>query len=367
MKGSIRIITIAKIPVYLHWSFALSLLYVPYFGNSNGMSWQSTVLVGILFLALFACVLMHEFGHALVARRYGVETKDIILSPLGGIARLNRLPEKPFHEFLVAAAGPLVNLVIALVLSSYFLIYDFSELFTNVKGLNQLFSSWIYLTPMLIILNVFLLLFNLLPAFPMDGGRIFRSLLAIRLGKERATRYASWLAQVMAIGFFFFAFYHNDIILGLVGVFVFFMASYEYKVVKMDSMLAGHLVAEIMHGEFTKIHPSTEISLLIDLLKKGIEKNFLVLDTEDNKVVGVLKEEDLLKAIKDKKEMALVEKYQSINLGKLKKADTLQIAFRQMQEQGTNIFPVYEEDQLVGVVTMRMITNFLSIQEKVGR
>ena len=184
MKGSIRIITIAKIPVYLHWSFALSLLYVPYFGNSNGMSWQSTVLVGILFLALFACVLMHEFGHALVARRYGVETKDIILSPLGGIARLNRLPEKPFHEFLVAAAGPLVNLVIALVLSSYFLIYDFSELFTNVKGLNQLFSSWIYLIPMLIILNVFLLLFNLLPAFPMDGGRIFRSLLAIRLGKE---------------------------------------------------------------------------------------------------------------------------------------------------------------------------------------
>ena len=201
----------------------------------------------------------------------------------------------------------------------------------------------------------------------MDGGRIFRSLLAIRLGKERATRYASWLAQVMAIGFFFFAFYHNDIILGLVGVFVFFMASYEYKVVKMDSMLAGHLVAEIMHGEFTKIHPSTEISLLIDLLKKGIEKNFLVLDPEDNKVVGVLKEEDLLKAIKDKKEMALVENYQSINLGKLKKADTLQIAFRQMQEQGTNIFPVYEEDQLVGVVTMRMITNFLSIQEKVGR
>ncbi len=367
MKGSIRIITIANIPVYLHWSFALSLLYVPYFGNSNGMDWQSTVLVGILFLALFACVLMHEFGHALVARRYGVETKDIILSPLGGIARLNRLPEKPFHEFLVAAAGPLVNLVIALVLSFYFLIYDFGELFTNVKGLNQLFSSWIYLIPMLIILNVFLLIFNLLPAFPMDGGRIFRSLLAIRLGKERATRYASWLAQVMAIGFFFFAFYHNDIILGLVGVFVFFMASYEYRVVKMDSMLIGHQVQEVLQADFTKVFPSTAIAPLINLLKKGIEKNFLVFNAEDDRVIGVLKEENLLKAIKEKKEMTLVEDHQSVLEGNLNIEDSLQTAFRQMQEHGTPIFPVYKEEQLVGVVTMRMITHFLSIQEKVEK
>lgn len=366
MKGAIRLITIADIPVYLHWSFSLALLYIPYFGESNGMDWHSTALVGVLFIALFVCVILHEFGHALTARRYGVETKDIILSPLGGIARLNKLPEKPFHEFLVAAAGPMVNLIIAFVLSAYFLIYNPSELLGEVNGLNELFSSWIYLIPMLIFLNVFLLLFNLLPAFPMDGGRIFRSLLAIRLGKEKATLIASRLAQVLAIGFFFFAFYHGDLILGLVGIFVFFMASYEYRIVKIDSLLQNHLVTEVMRTNFTAAVPNDVIAPLVDLLKKGIEKNFLVMDASKESVIALLQEPALLKAIKENRTTDLVEKYQTLSTTKISSTATLQEVYRKMQTEETNIYPVYEEEQLVGVITSEMISHFLKIQQKVS-
>ena len=364
MKGAIRIITVANIPVYLHWSFSLLLFYILYFGKSNGMDWQGTALVGVLFMALFVCVVLHEFGHALTARHYGVETKDIILSPLGGIARLNKLPEKPMQEFFVAAAGPLVNFIIALVLSSYFLIYNPSDLFDNFSGRNQVFSSWVYLIPMLVVMNVALGVFNLLPAFPLDGGRILRALLAIRLGRVRATRIASFLGQALAIAFCIIGFYNMDIILGFIGIFVFLMASYEYKIVKMDSLLAGHQVTEIMRTDFTKVTATDELSSSIDLLKKGLEKDFLVINPENGGVTGVLTEAALVKAIKEKDNQSTVEKYQLTSFEKIPLTDTLQAVFRKMQDSESNIFPVYDDEKLVGVITLELITYFLNVQEK---
>ena len=123
MKGAFRIAKVAGIPVEVHWSFVLMIFYIIYIGQSRGMDWGTTMWLGILMLSIFFCVVLHEFGHALTARRFGVKTKDIILSPIGGVARLEKLPEKPIHEFYVAAAGPLVNLLIAIILLPYFLFF----------------------------------------------------------------------------------------------------------------------------------------------------------------------------------------------------------------------------------------------------
>ena len=228
MKGAFRIITLFGIPVQLHWSFGLIVFWILYVAYSSGMDLQSMLWFSLFIIALFICVVMHEFGHALSARRYGVNTRDITLLPIGGVARLERLPDKPIQEFVVAIAGPLVNVAIALVLGlGLWLFSSYDEILGVIQQMDQqnAFSGLLNFVIMLVCLNAMLVGFNLLPAFPMDGGRIFRSLLSIRLGRVKATRIASYIGQLLALGFFGWGMYNGEFILGLIGIFVFFTGS----------------------------------------------------------------------------------------------------------------------------------------------
>jgi Zn-dependent protease len=198
MGSSLKVATVLGIEVRIHLSFVLLLAFFWF---------QSGTFEGVLFiLILFVCVLLHEFGHAFAARAFGIKTRDITLYAIGGVARLNRIPDKPWQELVVAIAGPLVNVVIAAALI----------LVTHVTAgfqFDQLESPRIELLVKVARANVFLVLFNLIPAFPMDGGRILRALLAMLMPYARATQIAAWIGQGLAVLFAVFGFFYSPLLI----------------------------------------------------------------------------------------------------------------------------------------------------------
>ncbi|MFT5165824.1 MAG: Zn-dependent protease/predicted transcriptional regulator [Saprospiraceae bacterium] len=370
MKGSIKVATMFGIPVKVHWSFSLLILYILYIGYSSGLVWSSIACLVLFVLSLFFCVVLHEYGHALTARKYGVETRDIILSPIGGIARLERLPEKPIQEFYVAIAGPLVNIAIVIVIAPLFIL-----IFSNDIVWGEGFvRSWIPLMdptrpinilPFLLVGNVMLAGFNLLPAFPMDGGRVFRSLLSIKIGRLRATQVASYLGNFFGIAMIAFGIYGGQIMTSLIGVFVFLLATQEYRMVKMETILKNNTVADIFRESFTKIYLDSKIAVAEDIIKRGLEKNFLVFDKEE-KLAGILHELFIMEAIKKKDLEGPVAEYLSHSYEAISKTDNLDAVLKKMQEHSYSILPVFEKEELVGVLDVMMMNNFLRLKKKTG-
>ena len=243
MIGAFRIVTVANIPVQIHWTFGLLVAWIGYSGWTEGADTETLLWLYALVFSLFLCVVLHEFGHAMAARRYGIGTHDITLSPIGGVARLDSIPEQPRHEFVVAIAGPAVNVAIALLLGLIFgvgLLFQKANVMDVIREMSQgsdfLIREYVWLAFVLqlMVANVMLVLFNLIPAFPMDGGRIFRALLSTRIGRLRATLIATRLGQVLAVAFFVMGIWKEQYVTSLIGIFVFYTAAYEYKAVKMQ-------------------------------------------------------------------------------------------------------------------------------------
>lgn len=366
MKGAFRIAKVAGIPVEIHWSFVLMGIYIIYFGQSRGGDWQAIMWFGLLVFSLFFCVVLHEFGHALTARRFGVKTKDIILSPIGGVARLEKLPEKPMHEFYVAIAGPLVNVLIVILLLPYFLFYSLEEVKDQISSFSATlsFSNPVEIIPLLILGNVLLAGFNMLPAFPMDGGRVFRALLSIKLGRLKATKFASLIGNFFGVLMLVYAVYAQSLTSGFIGVFVFLLATQEYRMVRMDEALKNHFLSEVFRSNFTRILATDKMSSVIDAMKHGLEKSFLVFD-ENEKVIGVLHEMFILEAIKKKDLESSALEYMSESFEEVKPEISLQTLVFIMREKGYSILPVVEDDQLKGVIDVEMLNNFLKLQQKV--
>ncbi len=296
MTRSLRIFTWLGIPVYLHWSFFLIFLYALYIGWSENMTPGSIVWLMVYFIAMFGCVLLHEYGHSLAARRYGVRTHDIILTPLGGMARLTHIPEKPVQEFIVAIAGPLVNVVIAAILYAFGTLYFSGESeLAFAKHMSQpvLDTQNLYaFVPLVIWTNLSLFVFNLLPAFPMDGGRILRSLLSMKFGRVNATKYAVWVGQVLAIFFIIAGLYSQNIILAIIGFFVITTARAEYHHVRNAAMLRSSTASNLVRYQFTRLYLNDWVQSAYDILSHGHERAFLVYNLE-GRPVGVLAESDI--------------------------------------------------------------------------
>lgn len=358
------------IPVKIHWTFSLLIVYILYLGYSSGYPWSNIGLLVLFVMSLFICVVLHEYGHALTAKKYGVKTLDIILSPIGGVARLERLPEKPIQEFYVAIAGPLVNVAIIILIAPIFILIFNKDIAWGEGFLMSLvplmdFTKPINILPFLLVGNMMLAGFNLIPAFPMDGGRIFRSLLSIKLGRLRATQIASYLGNFFGILMIAYGTYGGHIMTALIGVFVFLLATQEYRMVKMETFLRNKTVEEIYRENFTKIFLNTKMGVVEDILKRGFEKNFLIFD-DTEKLVGVLHELFILEAIKKRDFESPASEYLSNSYEKISKADSLESVLRKMQEHGYSILPVFENDQLEGVLDVMAMNNFLRLKKKTG-
>jgi Zn-dependent protease len=219
MRSSLKVASIFGIEVRIHLTFLLFLVWI-WFSYYQVAGFAGAVQGVLFILALFACVLLHEFGHAFAARGFGIETPDITLLPIGGVARLNRIPDKPWQELVVAIAGPLVNVVIAGVL--IFVIHTSASL----EQLEYLENPRVELLAKLAAVNVMLVLFNLIPAFPMDGGRVLRALLAMAMPYARATQIAAWIGQGLAVVFGIFGIFGNPLLI-FIAFFIFVGAQQE--------------------------------------------------------------------------------------------------------------------------------------------
>ena len=234
MGRSLYIGTYLGIPVKVHWSFGLILLLIAYIIYDEGFNVQEGTALILYVFSLFFCVILHEYGHALAARRFDVGTEDIILSPIGGLARLHRIPENPRQELVIAIAGPLVNLVIALILVLVILIVGQFDI-SPQESMTMLVHP-IGFIQMVLLLNVVLFVFNLIPAFPMDGGRILRAGLSLKLDRLKATRIASITGRLISIVFMVVGVYYSHYALIFIGLFVYIMAFKEYQYLKIKRM-----------------------------------------------------------------------------------------------------------------------------------
>ena len=314
----------------------------------------AAVVEGVGFiLALFACIVLHEYGHALTARRYGIRTRDITLLPIGGIARLERMPEEPLRELWVALAGPAVNGVIALFLFGWL---RASGQWPPVGGLGVASGGFV---ERVMLANAFLAGFNLLPAFPMDGGRVLRALLATRMEYTRATQHAASIGQGMAILFGFLGLQGNPMLI-FIALFVWIGAGQEASMVQMKSALAGIPVRRAMLTHFRTLRPASTLGDAADLVLSGSQQDFPVID--DGRLEGILTRSDLLAALSRSGRNAAVGDHMERDCPTADTSEMLETVLARLRGRDCHTAPVMERGALVGLVTMDNVGEFLMIQ-----
>jgi Zn-dependent protease len=350
MKWSLYIGRPAGIKVFIHWTFLLLVIWLSWMHLQQGHGLYE-ITIGLIFLAaLFACVTFHEFGHALAARRYGIDTRDINLLPIGGVARLERMPEDPKQELIVAAAGPAVNVVIAAGL--YFMILILGqgdmELGHHVTGSNFLAD--------LLVINIILVLFNLIPAFPMDGGRMLRALLAFKIKRARATRIAASVGQLLAIGFVFIGMFYNPWLL-FIGIFVFLGAGAEAGQVAATESLRGLKARDLVTTDFSALPQTASVSRAAAAFMESREPELVITDGE--RFVGIISYERIIDEMQKGHFDNPVVNLMKGQVQTLTPDALIYELLLQVQQSGQYIFPVLNEDRLAGVITHKDLIGLL--------
>jgi Zn-dependent protease len=353
MRWQWKLGTFAGIDVFVHATF---LLLIGWIGYSHWLQYGTIakVIEGILFiLVLFLCVVLHEYGHALTARRYGIKTRDITLYPIGGVARLERLPDKPIEELWVALMGPAVNVVIAAVLFVYLFISRGLVPMTDLTVASGSFVARV------MAVNISLVLFNLIPAFPMDGGRVLRALLAMRMDYVRATQIAANIGQGLAFLFGLAGLFGNPFLL-FIAFFVWIGASQEASMVQMRNSISGIPVTHAMQTKFETLSPSDRLDRVVNLILAGSQQDFPVV--QDGQFIGVLTRDDFIKALSQQGQNTPVVDVIQRDIPSVDSHEMVETALMRLQESGAKTLPVMHGGRFVGLVTPENITEFLMIR-----
>ena len=358
MRWSFKVARIAGIDVRIHATFFLLLGFVAYFGGHRaGGSWGLSAV--LIWLLVFLCVLLHELGHALAAKAYGIPTVDITLYPIGGIARMERMPEKPVQELVVAIAGPLVNVVIIAVLGVVLLATgEMSPLvFLSPSNLLQaLFTT-----------NVYMVVFNLIPAFPLDGGRVLRAILATRMEYARATRLAAGIGQGLALALGIFAAFNGWLLLILIAIFIYMAAESEAAIVQMRSVTAGLPVSCAMMTRFDTLDHRSTLNQAIDVLLGTSQHEFPVLD-DNGGFAGLLTKHDLLVALRNSGADTPVTDVMVKGLPTVLPQTSLDRALDFVRQAGVAALPVLDNTgRLVGLFTPENVSELLMVKSALGK
>jgi Zn-dependent protease/CBS domain-containing protein len=358
MKWQWKLGNFAGIDVYVHATFLLLIGWVGYSHWLENQLW-SEVFSGILFIiALFACVVLHEYGHALTARKYGIKTRDITLYPIGGVARLERMPEKPVEELWVALMGPAVNVVIAAALFTYLYLTN------SLVPLSDLTIASGSFLERLMTVNISLVLFNLIPAFPMDGGRVLRAFLAMRMDYVRATQIAATIGQGMALLFGLIGLFGNASLL-FIAFFIWIGASQEAGMTQMKNAISGIPVGRAMLTDYKSLSPRDTLARMSQLILSGSQHDFPVIDNE--RVIGVVTRDDFIMALTRHGESIAISAIMKKDLPEVDSYEMVENALVRIQESGVPALPVTHAGQLVGIVTAENITEYLMIRSALKR
>ena len=357
MSWSLPIVRIAGIQLRIHITFLLLIVWLAFGYYSQGGSAVAASRV-IFILLLFLCVVLHEFGHAFAAKAFGINTPDITLLPIGGVARLERMPEEPLQELVIAMAGPAVNVVIALALA---LTIDWHAVMEPrvVESPN--------LGLQLLAMNVWLLLFNLLPAFPMDGGRVLRALLAIRMPYARATQIAANVGQGFAFMFGFAGLLIPNPFLIFIALFVYIGASQEAALAQMKDVSRRFPVSSAMVREFRSLPEDATLEEAVDALLATSQHDFPVMGDNGN-VAGVLTRHDLIAALRRGDPRIRVGEVMRRDVPTVTTGTRFEDAFRIMQECHCPAVPVLDSmKRLVGLLTPENVTELMMVQSAMPR
>ena len=337
------------IPVYLHTTFVLLMGFILLARWREGGNLVAAI-GGVLFiLAIFATIVLHELGHALTARHFGIRTKDITLLPIGGIARLERMPDVPRHELWVALAGPAVNVAIAGTVLAI----------ATLAGTSPVLAfpaASMDVTSRLMSINVWLAVFNLIPAFPMDGGRVLRALLAERMPYVRATQIAASLGQSVALAFGFIGFLYNPFLV-FIALMVWMGASDETLAVQTRSALSGVPVTHAMVTDFRTLDAGDSLQQAVALVLAGAQRDFPV--TENGRLAGVLTRDALVSALARAHLNVSVAQAMSREFHTADAHELLDVAFQRLQGCQCHVLPVLSNGQVVGLLTPENVGEFI--------
>jgi Zn-dependent protease/CBS domain-containing protein len=340
--------------VRVHLTFFLLLAWI------GVAAWQKggapAARESLLFIVLlFACVVLHEFGHILMARRFGIETPDVILLPIGGVARMARMPEKPTQELAVAISGPLVNVAIAFLLLLFLPAVGPDDL-TRIEDPRVSFFA------RLAAANIFLVIFNLIPAFPMDGGRVLRALLAMKFGPARATQVAAYLGQALAFAFGFLGLVGSNPILIFIAIFVYIAAAGEARMSAFNEAARGISVGDAMETRFNAIPVQASLADAVDTLLATAQHEFPVVDAF-GKPVGLLMREDIMSALKDHDREAAISTFMRGPVETVRPNAPLSGVLDRLREPQAGALAVTNyEGTLVGLLTRQNLGEMMMIK-----
>jgi Zn-dependent protease/predicted transcriptional regulator len=353
MSWSLTIGRFGATTVRVHLTFFLLLAWI-------GVSaWQKGGIPAardsVLFIALiFTCVVLHEFGHILMARRFGIETPEVILLPIGGVALMPRMPQKPSQELAVAIAGPMVNIAIAFLL---FLVLGTIQ----PDDLARIDDPRVSLLARLAVANVFLVVFNMIPAFPMDGGRVLRALLAMKLGGARATRVAAFIGQAFAFALGFLGLFGNPLLV-FIAIFVYIAAAGEAQMTAFNEAARGLSVGDAMETRFTTIRAEANLATAIETLLATAQHEFPVVDAS-GKPVGLLVREDILSALKGHDREAAITAFMRAPIEVVRSATRLEAVLDRLHgPQATALAVTDSEGILVGLLTRQNLAEMMIIK-----
>ena len=362
MRWSIKIARLAGIDVYMHLTFLLLLAWIGYRYYTPRQSYEDAAWGIVFILTIFATVVLHELGHALAARRYGIETRDITLLPIGGVARLERMPRDPWQELVVAVAGPLVNVVIAAGLAVGILATGETLLLEVTTPENSLFAGTF--AARLFWVNVILIVFNAIPAFPMDGGRVLRAFLAMNMDYAQATQVAAVIGQGIAFLFAMFGLLGGNFILIFIALFVWMGAAGEASMAQLQAAIEGIPVRRAMIEDFVTVRADAELREVANHVLRGFQPDYPVVD-DAGQVVGVLPQAALLNGLSTDGPAAPVGKYMRTDFKTVAPGEMLDRALARLQEGECPVLPVLDGERLVGLLTTENVGELVMIREAI--
>ena len=360
MKTNLSLGRISGIKIIIHWTFFLLIAWVVFDELNRGGNAESVLFNITFIIVVFLCVVLHELGHALMAKRFNIKTEKITLLPIGGMASFKKLPESPKQELLIVIAGPLVNAVIAVLLYLIMPIQSLIHLnFTETFEVLMRYDLQSFLF-FLFIVNLGLVVFNLIPAFPMDGGRILRALLAMKISRVKATEIASSLGLMIAVIFFLVGLLYNPFLM-FIALFIFLGAFGENRMVKHLALLDGHTTEEAMLFNITTFKPQDSINIVVNKIISGTETNFIVV--EDNVVKGILHHKTI---IENSNKTVLVEDIMDKNFKTVKDTDDLKTIYQLIFSNKQKLFPVIKNSKLIGGIDATNLNEYILLQSKLA-
>lgn len=354
MRGSFKIAEVAGISINIHITFLLLvLLFGKYF---------------FLAVALFFFVTLHELAHSLVAKRFGVNVKEITLLPIGGVASMQKMPDKPYQEFLISLAGPMTNILVVVVFYLPMRTYLGPDLFyatyrSFITGMMPLSNTKMWVA-YIYWMNLLLAAFNLIPAFPMDGGRILRSLLVLKFGLQRATKIAVNFGVIFAILFGYFGFVSGSFLTIIIAVFIFMAASSEELQVDVVETLKKFKIKDIVSKNFISVKESTTFQQLLEFMLNGRQEDFPVTDDFSGKSVGFITRNDIINGVREFGVHGTVAKVSKKDLPVLDEDMLLHEAQSLMSSSESRALPVLKDGEVIGIVTIDDINRVYSVMSK---